>query len=90
MAFGAAVLLGWTLLGGLDALNATLRDALLPAGAMAYQLALLAPFTLIGALLDLPLRVVQHLPHRAALRLQPHDAAAVRGRPGQGRCWWAR
>ena len=27
MAFGAAVLLGWTLLGGLDALNAALRDA---------------------------------------------------------------
>ena len=30
MAFGAAVLLGWTLLGGLDALNAALRDAVAP------------------------------------------------------------
>ncbi len=55
MAFGSAVLLGWTLLGGLDALNIALRDALLPDwGPMAYQLALLAVFALIGSLLDLP------------------------------------
>jgi STE24 endopeptidase len=54
-AFGAAVLLGWTLLGGLDALNASLRDAIEPRwGAMAYQLALLAGFAVIGGLLDLP------------------------------------
>ncbi|MEO5697789.1 MAG: M48 family metallopeptidase [Burkholderiaceae bacterium] len=55
MAFGAAVLLGWTLLGGLDALNGSVRDAVLPRfGGMSYQLALLAGFTVIGALLDLP------------------------------------
>ena len=55
-AFGSAVLLGWTLLGGLDALNTALRDALLPGwGTMAYQLALLAAFTLISGLIDLPL-----------------------------------
>ena len=54
-AFGAAVLLGWTLLGGLDALNALVRDAVQPrAGAMVYQLALLGAFASIGALLDLP------------------------------------
>jgi STE24 endopeptidase len=54
-AFGAAVLLGWTLLGGLDALNAVLRETIEPRwGAMAYQLALLAGFALIGGLLDLP------------------------------------
>ncbi|HOL36847.1 MAG TPA: M48 family metallopeptidase [Rubrivivax sp.] len=54
-AYGAAVLLGWTLLGGLDALNAALREALLPhAGAMAYQLALLACFALAGGALELP------------------------------------
>ena len=48
-AFGAAVLLGWTLLGGLDLLNVTLRDAIEPRfGGMAYQLALLAAFALIG------------------------------------------
>ena len=55
-AFGSAVLLGWTLLGGLDALNALLRETVLPAwGPMAYQLALLAGFTLIGSLVELPL-----------------------------------
>jgi STE24 endopeptidase len=55
MAFGAAVLLGWTLLGGLDELNAAVRDAVQPAwGDMAYQLALLAAFALVGSLLDLP------------------------------------
>ena len=54
-AFGAAMLLGWTLLGGLDTLNGVLRDVIAPRfGAMAYQLALLAAFTLIGAALDLP------------------------------------
>ncbi|OYU73863.1 MAG: peptidase M48, partial [Burkholderiales bacterium PBB5] len=55
MAFGSAVLLGWTLLGGLDLLNSTLRDAVQPRwGDMAYQLALLGGFALISGLLDLP------------------------------------
>jgi len=55
MAFGAAVLLGWTLLGGLDALNSALREAVQPGyGDMAYQLALLGAFMLVSALLDLP------------------------------------
>ena len=48
MAFGSAVLLGWTLLGGLDALNVAVRDAVLPRfGPMAYQLALLGAFALV-------------------------------------------
>jgi len=55
MAFNAAVLLGWTLLGGLDALNAFMHELLAPRfGAMTYQLGLLSAFALIGALLDLP------------------------------------
>ncbi len=55
-AFGTLILLGWTLLGGLDALNVVLRDALVPTwGTMAYQLALLTSFAIIGALLELPL-----------------------------------
>jgi STE24 endopeptidase len=55
-AFGSAVLLAWTLLGGLDALNVLLRGALLPHyGALAYQLALLAAFTVIGSVIELPL-----------------------------------
>jgi STE24 endopeptidase len=54
-AFGAAMLLGWTLLGGLDTLNTWVLDAVLPTwGAMAYQLALLAGFALISGAIDLP------------------------------------
>jgi STE24 endopeptidase len=54
-AFGAAVLLAWTLLGGLDALNNLVRDAVLPQwGAMAYQLALLVCFAVISSAIDLP------------------------------------
>ncbi len=55
MAFGAAALLGWTLLGGLDLLNQTIAHAdLARYGALVPQLALLAGFGLIGGLLDLP------------------------------------
>jgi STE24 endopeptidase len=51
-----AMLLGWTLLGGLGALNALLLEQWLPrAGPMAYQIALLTAFTVIGALVELPL-----------------------------------
>ena len=55
MTFGAAVLLGWTLLGGLDALNQAIGHSGLAAyGALVPQLALLAAFGLISGLLDLP------------------------------------
>ena len=54
-AFGTALVLGWTLLGGLDALNQALLDTVQPRlGGMAYQLALLAAFALIGGALELP------------------------------------
>ncbi|MBK6863345.1 MAG: M48 family metallopeptidase [Ideonella sp.] len=57
-ALGAAVLLGWTLLGGLDGLNVALRDAVQPRwGDMAYQLALLGAFAIIGGAIDLPLEL---------------------------------
>jgi len=52
-AIDAALLLGWTLLGGLDWLNQLLLDAL--GGGMLQQLALLAAFVLIGGLITLPL-----------------------------------
>lgn len=52
MAFGAAVLLGWTLLGGLDLLNRALLAWLGPG--MGQQLALLAAFAAVGGLLELP------------------------------------
>jgi STE24 endopeptidase len=58
LAIGSAILLGWTLLGGLEALNAAVRDVVQPRlGDMAYQLALLAAFVLIGGLLDAPLEI---------------------------------
>lgn len=57
MAVSSAVLLGWTLLGGLDALNQVLLAALGPG--LMQQLALLASFVLIGGLLDLPLSLYQ-------------------------------
>ena len=57
MALSAAVLLGWTLLGGLDALNQLLLGAL--GGGMWQQLALLAAFAAISGLIDLPLSLYQ-------------------------------
>ncbi len=55
MAFGATVLLCWTLLGGIDALNqALVSSGLTRYGSLVPQLALLAAFGLIGGLLDLP------------------------------------
>jgi STE24 endopeptidase len=54
-AFSAAVLVGWTFLGGLDALNAALRDTVAPRwGDMAYQLSLVIVFSVIGSALELP------------------------------------
>ena len=57
MTLGAAVLMGWTLLGGLDALNQTLLAAL--GGGMWQQMALLVAFTAISGLVDLPLSLYQ-------------------------------
>ena len=51
-AAAAAVLLGWTLLGGLDLLNRALLQWLGPG--MTQQLALVLAFALIGGVLDLP------------------------------------
>ncbi|AMO24345.1 M48 family metallopeptidase [Ramlibacter solisilvae] len=56
-AFGAAVLLGWTLLGGLDALNQWLLGLL--GEGMVQQLALVALFTLAGGALELPFTLYQ-------------------------------
>jgi STE24 endopeptidase len=52
-AIEAALLLGWTLLGGLNALNQVLLA--LMGGGLWQQLALIGAFTLIGGLLTLPL-----------------------------------
>ena len=55
MAFGAALLLGWTLLGGIDALNQAINATSLASyGSLVPQLALLAAFGIISGALDLP------------------------------------
>ena len=56
-AVGAAVLLGWTLLGGLHLLNQALQQWL--GSGMLQQLALIAGFVLIGSLVELPLSLYQ-------------------------------
>ena len=57
MALDAALLLGWTLLGGLDALNQLLLGWMAPG--LNQQLALVLGFALVGGLIGLPLSLVQ-------------------------------
>ncbi|WP_051303378.1 M48 family metallopeptidase [Comamonas composti] len=57
MTLSAVVVLAWTLLGGLDALNQGLLD--LMGTGLAQQLALLATFAAISSLVELPLSLYQ-------------------------------
>lgn len=57
LAWGAALTVGWTLLGGLSALNQTLAGWL--GTGLIQQVALLAAFVLIGGVLDLPFTLYQ-------------------------------
>ena len=57
LALGTAVLLGWTLLGGLSWLNQTLLSAI--NGGMWQQLTLLGAFMVISSVIDLPLTLYQ-------------------------------
>lgn len=57
MAWGTLILLGWTLLGGLNLLNELLLQAMEPG--MLQQLVLLSCFALISGLLDLPFSYYQ-------------------------------
>ena len=55
MVFSAVVLLGWTLFGGLDALNQLVLDAIgLRWNGLAYEVTLVVAFAAIGGLLELP------------------------------------
>ena len=55
MIAGAVVLLAWTLFGGLDMLDGVVREAVgLRWHGMAYEIALVVAFLMIGGLLDLP------------------------------------
>ena len=58
LALAAAVLLGWTLLGGLDWLNGWLLDLLGPRPLL-QPLALLISFAVINGLIDLPASIYQ-------------------------------
>ena len=58
LALASAVLLGWTLLGGLDWLNNALMDAVGPR-LQQRPLALLVAFAVINALIDLPFSLYQ-------------------------------
>ena len=57
LALDAVTLIGWTLLGGLDALNQITLNWL--GEGMSQQVALVVSFTLIGGLIGLPLSVYQ-------------------------------
>jgi STE24 endopeptidase len=60
LAFGTAVLIAWTLLGGLDVLNSWLLGWLGNGySGMAQQLALLIGFVLIGGAIELPFTLYQ-------------------------------
>ena len=55
MAFGAALLLGWTLLGGIDVLNQTINaTGVANYGSLTPQLAVLTAFAVINGVLSLP------------------------------------
>jgi len=57
LAAGTVVLMGWTLLGGLNAVNQALVSWL--GTGMVQQLALIAAFVLVGGILELPLSLYQ-------------------------------
>jgi STE24 endopeptidase len=53
----AAVLLGWTLMGGLSALNALILEFMVPG--IWQQVVLVLAFSLVGGLIELPLSLYQ-------------------------------
>ena len=57
MLIDAAVLVGWTLMGGLSALNATVLTYMSPG--LWQQVVLVLAFTLVGGLIDLPMSLYQ-------------------------------
>ena len=60
LAVGTALLVAWTLMGGLHALNTWLLDVVgYSYGGMAQQLALFVSFAVIGSLIDLPFTLYQ-------------------------------
>jgi STE24 endopeptidase len=85
MVVGAAVLIGWTLLGGLHQLNQWLLIEIGERfGAMAYQMALLVIFGLISSVLDLPFSLYStfHLEQRFGFNRMTLKMVVVDGLKG--------
>ncbi len=60
LALSLVMLFGWTLLGGLEALNFELKLFGIALGGLGYQVALIFAFSLIGGLVELPLDWYSH------------------------------
>jgi STE24 endopeptidase len=60
LALSLLMLIGWTLLGGLETLNSALQPFGIALGGLGYQVALVFVFSLIGGLVELPLDWYSH------------------------------
>ena len=60
LALSLLMLIGWTLLGGLETLNSALQPFGIALGGLGYQVALVFVFSLIGGLIELPLDWYSH------------------------------
>lgn len=60
LALSLVMLIGWTLLGGLETLNSALQPFGITLGGLGYQIALIFVFSLIGGLIELPLDWYSH------------------------------
>jgi len=60
LALSLVMLFGWTLLGGLEALNTASQPFGITLGGLGYQVALIFVFSLIGGLVELPLDWYSH------------------------------
>ena len=89
IALDAVVLLALTLGGRLQWLSGAVGARASRPARIAHGTALILSVVLPAVAARAAARAVPHLRRRAALRLQPHDAAAVRHRPGQARRWSA-
>ncbi len=60
LALSLVMLIGWTLFGGLEALNIALQPLGITLGGLGYQVALIFVFSLIGGIIELPLDWYSH------------------------------
>ena len=77
LAWGTVVTLGWTLMGGLSALNQLLGPRF--ASGIAQQVALLAAFTIINTVIDLPFSLYRTFVLSSVWLQQDHCFALAEG-----------